>query len=166
MACLPALAQAEESGNIQYGVGGEIPTVPNNESSPTGSGNPGGGNAPDGSTPDTPTSNAPGGAGSGDGGGDSGKGDSAHQGQTNQGSGGGDGQAVDGSKPAGGGQGRQRAIEVTPIEPTSSTSDGDSSPLVPILIAIAVLAAISVGAFYYRQRRQDEAGSPISPNAS
>jgi hypothetical protein len=37
--------------------------------------------------------------------------------------------------------------------------------LVPILIAVAVLAAASIGAFYYRQRRQDS-GSPISPKAS
>jgi len=47
----------------------------------------------------------------------------------------------------------------------ASTEDESSSPLVPILIAIAVLAAISIGAFYYRQRRQG-AGSSVSPKAS
>lgn len=47
----------------------------------------------------------------------------------------------------------------------SSSSDDGSSPLVPILIAVAVLAAISIGAFYYRQRRQ-EPGSTVSPNAN
>jgi hypothetical protein len=53
-----------------------------------------------------------------------------------------------------------------PIENASNTSEGgSSSPLVPILIAIVVLAAISIGAFYYRQRRQG-AGSSVSPKAS
>ncbi len=164
MAFVPALAQAEESGKIQYETGGEVPTIPNNESSPNTSGN-SGDNAPDESDPDASVSNTPGGAGSGDGGGDSGTGNGAHQGQTNQGSGGGDGQAVNGSKTAGGEQGQAKTIEVTPIEPTSAADDG-SSPLVAILIAVAVLAAISVGAFYYRQRRQGEPGSPISPKAS
>lgn len=47
--------------------------------------------------------------------------------------------------------------------PTTTDSSGDSSsPLVPILIALAVLAAISVGAVLYRQRRGDR----FSPNAS
>jgi len=49
--------------------------------------------------------------------------------------------------------------------PTSSTSDDGPSPLVPILIAIALLAAISIGSYLYRQRRQDH-GSPVSPKAS
>lgn len=46
-------------------------------------------------------------------------------------------------------------------------SSGGSSPLVPILIAVAVLAAISIGAVLYRQRRQGSggSGSPVSPNA-
>jgi hypothetical protein len=39
--------------------------------------------------------------------------------------------------------------------------------LVPILIAIAVLAAISVGAVVARKRRQQRGlGDPISPKAS
>jgi cobalamin biosynthesis Mg chelatase CobN len=48
-----------------------------------------------------------------------------------------------------------------------SHSSGSSSPLVPILIAVAVLAAISIGAVIYRQRRQDSggSGSAVSPNA-
>ena len=46
-------------------------------------------------------------------------------------------------------------------------SDGGSSPLVPILIAIAVLAAISIGVVLYRQRRQgDPALRVSSPKAS
>jgi len=50
----------------------------------------------------------------------------------------------------------------------ASKDKGGSSPLVPILIAIAVLAAISIGAVMLRQRRQRGGGSatPISPKAS
>lgn len=51
-----------------------------------------------------------------------------------------------------------------PLEPSSATTDDGSSPLVPILIAVAVLAAISVGAVLYRQRRGSDGG--FSPNAS
>lgn len=44
-------------------------------------------------------------------------------------------------------------------EPKSAVSDsGGSSPLVPILIAVAVLAAISVGAVLVRQRRGTAGG--------
>ncbi len=51
---------------------------------------------------------------------------------------------------------------------SASDDGGGSSPLVPILIAVAVLAAISIGAVIYRQRRQDSggSGSPVSPKAS
>lgn len=46
--------------------------------------------------------------------------------------------------------------------------DGGSSPLVPILIAIAVLAAISIAVVTMRQRRRRDGGSDarISPEAS
>jgi hypothetical protein len=47
---------------------------------------------------------------------------------------------------------------------TPASSDGGSSPLVPILIAVAVLAAIAIGAVVYRQRRQGDAeGGTPSP---
>jgi len=53
---------------------------------------------------------------------------------------------------------------------TQSHSGGSSSPVVPILIAIAVLAAISIGVVLYRQRRSDAGSGPdgrvSSPNAS
>jgi hypothetical protein len=54
------------------------------------------------------------------------------------------------------------AIDLAP----ASTDDGGSSPLVPILIALAVLAAISIGAVVMRRRRDSDPGSPISPEAS
>lgn len=53
--------------------------------------------------------------------------------------------------------------DAKPLATTTSADDGSSSPLVPILIAVAVLAAISVGAVLYRQRR---GGGRFSPNAS
>jgi hypothetical protein len=165
MACFPALAQAEESSGIQYET--DVPTVPDNGSSNIPEKN-SSGDTDDGSDAEAGDSTAPDGAGTGGGGSDSGTGGGTDKGQTNQGSGGNGEQGVGGSKPAGGQQGEAKAIELTPasdLSPATSDED-DSSPLVPILIAIAVLAAISVGAFYYRQRRQGDAGSPISPKAS
>jgi cobalamin biosynthesis Mg chelatase CobN len=48
--------------------------------------------------------------------------------------------------------------------PVSKSSDSGSSPLVPILIAILVLAAISVAVVMIRQRRQG--GGPTAPATS
>jgi hypothetical protein len=65
--------------------------------------------------------------------------------------------------------GVQKAKPISTLgEPAGHTEASSSSPLVPILIAIAVLAAISIGAFYYRQRRQGPGSpdSPASPKAS
>jgi hypothetical protein len=54
-----------------------------------------------------------------------------------------------------------------PGAPASQKSGGGSSPLAPILIAIAVLAAISVAVVMIRQRRQRGGSStPVSPRAS
>ncbi|HEX3174058.1 MAG TPA: hypothetical protein VHQ43_07555 [Solirubrobacterales bacterium] len=55
-----------------------------------------------------------------------------------------------------------------PVSSSGAKSDdgGDSSPLVPILIAVAVLAAISVGVVAFRQRRRDGSDARISPEAS
>ncbi len=48
-----------------------------------------------------------------------------------------------------------------------ASDDGSSSPLVPILIAIAVLAAISLAAVMIRQRRQRQGSTtPVSSRAS
>ncbi|HEV2789998.1 MAG TPA: hypothetical protein VGV69_01700 [Solirubrobacterales bacterium] len=165
MACFPGLAQAEESGEIQYET--DVPTVPNNESSNNSSKQDSGNTQTDDeSDPEAGGSTAPGGGGSG-GSDDPSTGGGAHQGQTNQGSGGDDGQAPNGSKPAGGDVGQAKSIDVAPVADTSAAADdGGSSPLVPILIAIAVLAAISIGAFFYRQRREDDTGSPVSSKAS
>jgi cobalamin biosynthesis Mg chelatase CobN len=51
-------------------------------------------------------------------------------------------------------------------KPASQSDDG-SSPLAPILIAILVLAGISLGIVIVRQRRRRQAGGPsVSPKAS
>ncbi|HYC82557.1 MAG TPA: hypothetical protein VEB65_12265, partial [Solirubrobacterales bacterium] len=69
-----------------------------------------------------------------------------------------------GSNGPGGGKGRigiaqERALS-GPAAPLAGFAQpgGGSSPLVPILVAVAVLAALSVGAVLYRQRRQIPVG--------
>jgi hypothetical protein len=68
---------------------------------------------------------------------------------------------------SGGGVGEAEAVSAGSPE----SSSGGSSPVVPILIAVAVLAAISIGVVLYRQRKSDQDtdgadGSVSSPNAS
>jgi cobalamin biosynthesis Mg chelatase CobN len=157
-ACSPALAHAEEATGPVYET--EVPTVPQ-EQSPGGTGgshhngssggNAGVSNSPEGQSPGGSTNP---GAGGGSHNGQGNQGPAAESGKTGTGSGNAGGEISDGKPLA------------TAGEPASNTSgDSSSSPLVPILIAIVVLAAISIGAFYYRQRRQG-AGSSVSPKAS
>jgi hypothetical protein len=160
LACCPALAQANSSG-AQYE--SELPNVPSPESSPGGGenpGSPGGGENGKAHVSGATPGGGGGGNGKGGSGGPGGEG-TAHQG--NPGSEGGGDRKTGDSGPAGKqpGQGKPQLKSATP----AAGSSDSSSPLVPILIAVAVLAAISVGAFYYRQRRQDS-GSPVSPKAS
>jgi cobalamin biosynthesis Mg chelatase CobN len=68
----------------------------------------------------------------------------------------------------GGGSGGEKAAHPQRLNQAgapSSESGDDSSPLVPILIAIAVLAAISLAAVMFRRRRQTN-GSSVSAEAS
>jgi len=172
-ACLPALAQAEDctdSSCKQYEV--EIPTAggkekkskPQNEASKEAPAE--ASKAPEGKSENSPPSEgsseepeeskgtAPGNGGGGNNG-PTDKGNSPGGNGSNQTSTGvGDEQSL--GNPGGTSQGQN-----------VSHSSGGSSPLVPILIAIAVLAAISIGAVIYRQRRQGSggSGSPVSPNA-
>lgn len=116
----------------------------------------GGTNAPSESESEASKSDTPGGAVSG-GNDDSGQGGGTPSGQGNQ-AGGGDGQkAGNGSQDS---AGNIKAAQPLAVAPAAETDSG-SSPLVPILIAVAVLAAISIGYFFYRQRRQGP-GSPVS----
>ncbi|HWJ41833.1 MAG TPA: hypothetical protein VNR67_00185 [Solirubrobacterales bacterium] len=156
IACFPGAAQAVEATGPQYE--SDIPTVPQEESSPPkkkGGSNDGGTENEEAGKSNVPTGQGSGGNGPSSGGG-------ANNGQTSQGSDGGAGKGGDGAKTAAGGVGDGKPLATT-YAPASSESDDGSSPLVPILIAIAVLAAISIGAFLYRQRRQDDPGSPVSP---
>lgn len=61
--------------------------------------------------------------------------------------------------------GQQPASAAAGAEKTSD-DDGGSSPLVPILIAIAALAAVSIGALVVRQRRAGRDRGPVSPKPS
>jgi hypothetical protein len=164
MACFPGLAAAEENSGIQYDT--DVPTVPSDPGSNIPSKkHSGDSNTSEEANAGASGTNTPGGAGSG-GGNDSGTGGGTPSGQSNQAQGGGEGKAGNGSQPAGSvGDGEKLPLTEDVVGTTAASSDDGSSPLVPILIAIAVLAAISIGAYFYRQRRQDP-GSPVSPNAS
>ena len=136
----------------------KLPNVPKHEGSdPDGSNEPGG--QEDG---EAQISGNPSGGGSG-GNGDSRGPGGDNTGQGSQAPGGGDGKESTGPGHADKADGGK--AQLGSAEPLTAGSDDSSSPLVPILIAVAVLAAISIGGFYYRQRRQ-ASGSPISPKAS
>jgi hypothetical protein len=69
----------------------------------------------------------------------------------------GQGKPEQGSTPGG----NANVQHVAPAASKSTASDDDgSSPLLPILIGILVLAAISVAAYVVRQRRQRDAADP------
>jgi cobalamin biosynthesis Mg chelatase CobN len=145
---LPALAQAESSAGLEYQ--DAPPTVPGhtaaNDKESTahkadaaggGSGSTGGGSAKDGSS-----DRSGGGTATGD--------QQGSQGDRN-----------------GKGSGNPEKVSHGGATAPASEDESGSSPLVPILIAIAVLAAISIGVVVMRQRRRDDssAGSPVSPEA-
>jgi hypothetical protein len=158
LACFPVLAQAS-SGTIEYD-----PTLPGdggakqNENIAKTSESPpsGGAEAPAGAGSDEGYSEEV--APSDEGGSPVGAGKDGGKGQGNP---------DKGSNPGA----KAKVQPATPIDkssPTASTSGDDdgSSPLVPILIAVLVLAAISVAAVMIRQRRQrDGAGPSLSTKA-
>jgi cobalamin biosynthesis Mg chelatase CobN len=161
MACFPVASQAEESVNPVYET--EVPSPTGPKKTPQSKNDSGA------KSSQTGGATAPGGAGESS---ESGSGSSEEaSGGAVRGSGGdggtGQGSPGDGSKgeanqagnqqPQGSQQGEQARA--------ATSSDDSSSPLVPILIAIAVLAAISIGAILYRQRRQ-RTGTPVAPKAS
>lgn len=153
--CLPTLAVAKDSAGAVYEEA--VPTVPSGgsagssgaggvgaggQSSGDGSGSSGsGGSATDGSSSDDDKS---GGAASGKG--DRGNGQGSQAGGASNRSGVGEGHAI-----------------ASP-DRAAISHDGGSSPLVPILIALAVLAAISIGVVTMRRRNQD--GGPGAKSGS
>jgi len=81
-----------------------------------------------------------------------------------------------GNKPNGGAGGQTESglsgnepVAHNSVGTSPSSSSGGSSPVVPILIAVVVLAAISIGVVLYRQRKSGQGGSDgrvSSSNAS
>jgi cobalamin biosynthesis Mg chelatase CobN len=153
----PVLAEANPNYEVEH------TTLPEGGGTPTHHKNPGGSE----SSPEAEKSTAPGGGSNGGGGGGSGQSQTgvskSHGGapqESNPGSHGGGGKPQGNSGKEAVGNGKS-AGSVQVGEPKSATSDSGSSPLVPILIAVAVLAAISVGAVLVRQRRGSAGG--LSP---
>lgn len=155
--CLPVLAQAQDSSGIQYS--DAPPTV-------TGKKAPNGQEPPASSSKANDAGSEPVGGGStgSSGGGSSADGSSSSGDASGTVNGGATDQQGSPGKGYDGSIGPGKAAE---SGPTASSSDGDggSSPLVPILIAIAALAAISLGAVMYRRHRDASSGSSVSPEA-
>jgi cobalamin biosynthesis Mg chelatase CobN len=162
LALFPGLAQAEDNSGIQYE--SDVPTVPSHESSNIPSKDKSGGSTkPSEKSSEASSSNSPGGGGTG-GSNDPGQGGGAPSGQSSQAGGGGGQQTGNGSQNAGGKVNAAQPLPTT--TDAGQSSDGGSSPLVPILIAVALLAAISIGYYVSRQRRQGSDSAVSSPKAS
>jgi cobalamin biosynthesis Mg chelatase CobN len=69
------------------------------------------------------------------------------------------------ANPSAGGDAGSKSASLSPTISNASSDDGGSSPLVPILIVVAVLAAISLGVVWYRQRKQRPGTPSVSPKA-
>lgn len=145
--CLPVSAQAEDSSGVQYS--DAIPKAEGNNTPTRKHQTPAKSSSTDeGGTTASGNRDGSGGAG-GSAEGKSFSGDAEPSGST--------GDTGQGSQAAGG-QGGAGALQpgaqtASDLSAAQSEDDG-SSPLVPILIAIAILAAISVAAVMLRQRRQ------------
>lgn len=155
MACFPVFANAEDASSYEYGT--EVPHAAN-PASPVGPG----GSASGGSPGRATTSGAPSGSGG------SGAKAGGH-GSTGSGGGAGHTSPGNGSTSTKHGNGSREAGSLNSAKPLSgklvAAKNGGSSPLIPILIVIAVLAAVSIGVVLMRQRRQGPR-SPVSPKAS
>jgi hypothetical protein len=155
--CFPVLAQATDSSELQY-----RPQIPSatGEHPPAHQKQPSAKSSNSGGAPAPPSTTSPGASGE----------ESANK--VSSSTGGAEppaGQANRQGNPGSGNNGKERA----PTQPSNQATPashksegGGSSPLVPILIAIAVLAAASLGAVIYRQRRQRGPSSSVSPEAN
>lgn len=169
LACFPVFAQAEcvSSSCIQYTESipkaeGESPPPHKKHPAVAKAANNGGASAPDGKA---------GAKGSDEEMGESAEKESSKEGgvaPVGNGNGGGTGQSNPGGSANHGSEAQVQHGGQKVGTPASHSSDSGSSPLVPILIGIAILAAISVGAVMYRQRRQRRGptASAPSPKAS
>jgi cobalamin biosynthesis Mg chelatase CobN len=143
LSCFPVFAQAE----IQYE--DEVPDIntPSQKKDPGNQSNPKAGSS---NSEEAGGTVAGGSGGSGTGGSGSGVGSSGSGDNPSTGKDGNTGQASSGKgSTAPGTIGGAEAVATE----SAAADDGGSSPLVPILIAIAALAAISIGFVLYRQRR-------------
>ncbi len=151
--CLPASAAA--NSGIQYE---DAPPTVTGDRAPGGQQPPAGKSDAGGSGSGGGTATGKGGSGKQAGGGNARQGGQAGSGATGergQGDAAGDGAGGD----------EAEALAAAP----ASSDGGGSSPLVPILIAIAVLAAISIGAVMIRRHRGEggeDSGPDVSPEAS
>jgi hypothetical protein len=145
-ACFPVLAQADSS-ELEYrdAPPAEFKKTPNKN--PANSPKTGGQSA-----------TSPGSTGDSDSGGKSNDESGAIAGQKDGGGKGGPGSQT--------GKGDKSGVQPKAIGSIPTSTDDGSSPLAPILIALAVLAAISIGAVVMRRRRESGPGSPVSPEAS
>ena len=81
----------------------------------------------------------------------------------NDGGGKGQGNADKGNNPGPEAKVQENAPPVAksaPLKANDAEDDGGSSPLVPILVAVVVLAALSIAAVMIRQRRQRDSANP------
>lgn len=150
LSCPPALAGADSSG-IQYE--DAPPTVSGGKAKQDREQSAGASGAASGGS-------SAGGAAGGGGSGSSGSGSGGGAASGSGGVGTVDGAAGQGNPGAGspGSVGSAQALEAG----RPASSGGGSSPLVPILIAIAALAAISLGALLIRHRRRGASDSPAA----
>jgi cobalamin biosynthesis Mg chelatase CobN len=183
LALFPVLAHAESSSGTVYEVEGAVPTIKSEATTKT--------PAKEKSATHSKSSNNAAAEGSAvkNGGGQSSKepGDEAEgeseEGQKSSaggGTGGGNGNPPKGTGGEGGGSksggasksqngiSESKELPKTQSGTNVSESSGGSSPVVPILIAVVVLAAISIGVVLYRQRKSGQGPDRrvSSPNAS
>jgi cobalamin biosynthesis Mg chelatase CobN len=143
----------------------ESSTGPNNATAHASANPPGGGKSssqekPE-ESPEKEKSSQSGGAPANEGGGKGGNGGGQGSKSANDGVGSKDG--------LGGSERVAEGAATPPVHKTETSSSGGSSPVVPILIAVIVLAAISIGVVLYRQRKSGGQGPDSrvsSPNAS
>lgn len=164
LACFVPIAQAEDAGGIEYqdappsATGADIPSVPNNSD---------GGSEPKGGA----HSSSDGSTGSEASQGGSEESDSGAAGGSGKNDGNGSGTNADGKGQISPGKATASADGNSAASLANSTAvedDGGSSPLVPILIGLAVVMAAAVAAVVIRQRRQRSDGPDghVSPEAS
>jgi cobalamin biosynthesis Mg chelatase CobN len=157
MCCVPVLAQASSAG-YQYS---DAPPTVTGGKPPSQSNLSGGSNSTSGIGSHAGSSKAPGGKSSGGAGGS--------QSKSNGSAGGASGSGQQGSQAGGNQNGSNQngsAGAGSASSPEPGSSGGGSSPLIPILIAIVVLAGGSIAYVMIKRRRAGDTDSPGSTDSS